>query len=321
LIADGRKRNGSFSEETEMRLKSMVIEHWEKLAVVCAGCAIVALVATGVRSKDVGQLCASVRGGTAAVGKQMDESVAPQLPPLAPPRGEAVVGGLRGADWMFYRPTVISVSLGGDPDEYQRLVAPDSVAPVADFGSVTISWKEGPGNRAKISEYRILRKKQGEAEFREIGSVGGDTLSYRDGTVAADTSYVYIVRCASDYKYLHVVGTDSAPTEVTSKRVVELDFRSVTVADGVNKAGVLVRKRLGGDWVERMFYVMPGDAIGGQVPGPFVNGRSSSVDMSSGFKLVRLDPVQVIRGACKITTIKAVCVDGRGKTVEITLAK
>ena len=128
-----------------------------------------------------------------------------------------------------------NASVASDPASATTL---DTIAPTAPGGltaatlsdsQIKLTWTAATDNVA-VTGYRIFRN----AGATPIGSVGGTTLTYTDGSAAADTAYSYTVKAVDAAGNLSPASTSaSATTDIFSDGFESGNFSKWTSVNGL----------------------------------------------------------------------------------------
>lgn len=241
----------------------------------------------------------SLRTAVAAASLESNPVPAAELPDLRALRSAWEPGAVaapagRGSFVSAPRPRVTVRVVGGEKtaEPARARALPDVPVPAAEAspGRISIRWpavREG-ADLAGIAAIRVWRRAAGEREAAVVATLKGGATSWDDESVSARTSYEY---------RLQLVARDGAGAaaresalSAAAAATAPPDFEISCPGAADQAAVILVRKRIGGEWLEQAFTVWPrgegGDpdgAIGGRV----VRGNKA-VDFSTGCVLTAI---------------------------------
>lgn len=200
----------------------------------------------------------------------------------------------RGTFVSAPRPRVVVRVVGGaKPAEPVRLLPLPAVPlPRAEVspGRIELRWPAAGGGAgfAEIASIRVWRRAAGEREATAVATLEGGATSWDDEGVAARTAYEY---------RLQLVARDGAGTTARESALsapaaatAPADFEISCSGCAEQAAVIVVRRRIGGEWLEHSFTVWPRGEDGvpdGAIGGRVVRGQRA-LDFSTGCVLTAI---------------------------------
>ena len=271
-------------------MKEKLAKNWEKVILGVSLAVLAAYFVVGVAMAKKNPLIPQAKNNT----RQLDQEL--KTRPVELPAKPDMLGHISGAfgpsvvaapgePHVYTRPPQLAVNvevmksatpdLRVDPKKKPVFNAPTLTLPVAEPGSIKLSWSDSPNNKnIKPDEigYILLRKGPGETGFKKLTPEPIAERNYTDSRVEPKQSYDYQVtaRVTNDEVAAKLAEREltSEPLTVTAVSVLELELKGVAEIPlepdqpAVPTAQLMIKKFLDGKWKTKLYLVRKGDKVG-----------------------------------------------------------